>query len=117
MTVRPSVESVGRAASLGAISHQLADALDPLLRRLDAIIGGYESTAGALGTPEGHGGLARTGRPDQLLPSEWLLADEAPDEFLRRYADRELLHLAPESTTDTGRGRVVALVDTGPAQA
>ncbi|MFE2407643.1 hypothetical protein ACFXDE_04780 [Kitasatospora sp. NPDC059408] len=117
MTVRPSAESVGRAASLGAISPQLADALDPLLRRLDAIIGGYESTVGVLGTPEGHGGLARTGRPDQLLPSEWLLADEAPDEFLRRYADRELLHLAPESTTDTVRGRVVALVDTGPAQA
>ncbi|MGW2249993.1 hypothetical protein ACWCXH_07315 [Kitasatospora sp. NPDC001660] len=117
MTARLPGPLAGWAATLGALSPELADALGPLLRRLDALIGGHEPAADVLGTPDGHGGLARTGRPDQLLPSEWLLAGEAPDEFLRRYADRELLYLAPEFTTEASRGRIVALVDTGPAQA
>ncbi|MEV7028542.1 hypothetical protein, partial [Kitasatospora sp. NPDC093558] len=117
MTTHLPAPPAGWEATLDALSPQLAHALTPLLRRLDSLIGGHENATGLLGVPEGHGGLSRTGRPDQLLPSEWLLAEEAPDEFLRRYADRELLHLAPESTADAGRGRVVVLVDAGPAQA
>ncbi|GAA1178602.1 hypothetical protein GCM10009664_51370 [Kitasatospora gansuensis] len=105
------------AGTLSVISPELAVALGPLLRRLDALIGDREPVADVHGDPDGLGGLARSGRPDQLLPSEWLLADEYPEEFLRRLVDGELLHLAPEFSTPTVRGRLVALVDAGPAQA
>ncbi|MET8626851.1 hypothetical protein ABZW30_24340 [Kitasatospora sp. NPDC004669] len=105
------------AATLSALTPELATALGPLLRRLDALIGEREFVAGAEGEPDGYGGLARSGRPEQLLPSEWLLAEEVPEEFLRRWSDNELLHLAPELNEPVSRGQVVALVDAGPAQA
>ncbi|MFJ6052784.1 hypothetical protein [Streptomyces sp. NPDC092307] len=105
------------AGTLSAITPELAVAFGPLLRRLDALVGEREPVAGVLGDPDGLGGLTRSGRPDQLLPSEWLLADAYPDEFLRRFVDGELLHLAPEFRTPAVRGRIAALVDTGPTQA
>jgi hypothetical protein len=105
------------AGTLSALSPELAVALGPLLRRLDVLVGGREPAADVLGDPDGLGGLARSGRPEQLLPSEWLLADEYPDEFLRRLVDGELLHLAPGFRTPAVRGRIAALVDTGPTQA
>ncbi|MED7955147.1 hypothetical protein [Streptomyces sp. BE303] len=105
------------AGTLSALTPELALALGPLLRHLDSLVGEREPVADGPGSPEGLGGLGRTGRPDQLLPTEWLLAEEYPDEFLRRFADRELLYLAPELRTTVSRGRTVALVDTGPAQA
>ncbi|MEU1504661.1 hypothetical protein [Kitasatospora sp. NPDC005748] len=117
MTARLPAALAPWAAGLSALTPELAVALGPLLRRLDALIGEREPVVDDRGTPDGHGGLARSGRPDQLLPSEWLLADEAPDEFLRRLAEGELLHLAPEFRAPTVRGRIVALADTGPAQA
>ncbi|MFJ9846544.1 hypothetical protein ACIRYZ_40150 [Kitasatospora sp. NPDC101155] len=105
------------AATLSALTPELATVLGPLLRRLDALIGERESVAGVEGEPDGYGGLARSGRPEQLLPSEWLLAEEFPEEFLRRWTENELLHLAPELSSPVSRGRVVALVDSGPGQA
>ncbi|MFI6846579.1 hypothetical protein OG535_36865 [Kitasatospora sp. NBC_00085] len=105
------------AATLSALSPELAVALGPLVRRLDALVGAREPVADVLGDPDGLGGLTRAGRPDRLLPSEWLLADAYPDEFLRRLADGELLHHATEFRTPVARGRIVALVDTGPTQA
>ncbi|MEU6238230.1 hypothetical protein [Kitasatospora sp. NPDC047058] len=105
------------AAALSALTPELAVALGPLLRRLDTLVGEREPVADELGDPDGLGGLARSGRPDRLLPSEWLLADAYPDEFLRRLADGELLHFAPEFRTPATRGRIAALVDTGPTQA
>ncbi|MFF1869833.1 hypothetical protein [Kitasatospora herbaricolor] len=105
------------AATLAPLTPELAVAIGPLLRRLDTLVGEHEPLADGLGEPEGLGGLARTGRPDQLLPAEWLLADAYPDEFLRRLVDGELLYFAPEFRTPAARGRVVALVDTGPLQA
>ncbi|MBO1419672.1 hypothetical protein [Streptomyces sp. FH025] len=105
------------AGTLSALTPELATALGPLLRRLDVLIGEREPVVETEGEPDGYGGLARFGRPDHLLPSEWLLAEEFPEEFLRRWVDGELLHLEPELRTPADRGQVVALVDAGPAQA
>ncbi|MER6361739.1 hypothetical protein [Kitasatospora sp. NPDC001527] len=105
------------AGSLSALSPELAAALGPLLRRLDTLVGAREPVADGPGEPDGVGGIGRAGRPDHLLPAEWLLAEEHPEEFLRRYVDRELLYLAPEFTTPAVRGRTVAMVDAGPSQA
>ncbi|MGW4893534.1 hypothetical protein ACWEQL_14915 [Kitasatospora sp. NPDC004240] len=105
------------AATLAALTPELATALGPLLRRLDTLVTEDEPATDPGGAPDGHGGLTRSGRPDQLLPSEWLLAEEFPDEFLRRFVDRELLHLAPEFRAPAPRGRIVVLADNGPTTA
>ncbi|MER7673462.1 hypothetical protein ABTY61_34065 [Kitasatospora sp. NPDC096128] len=105
------------AGTLSALTPELATALGPLLRRLDALIGTREPVTGAEGEPDGYGGLARGRRPERLLPSEWLLAEEFPEEFLRRWSEGELLELEAELRDTVSRGQVVALVDAGPAQA
>ncbi|MGA5823164.1 hypothetical protein ACPC54_35540 [Kitasatospora sp. NPDC094028] len=105
------------AGTLAALTPELASALGPLLRRLDLLIGEREPVVEAQGEPDGYGGLARSGPLERLLPSEWLLAEEFPEEFTRRHAENELLHLASELRSTTSRGRVVALVEAGPAQA
>ncbi|MFE6748624.1 hypothetical protein ACFVGM_22425 [Kitasatospora purpeofusca] len=103
--------------ALSALSPELALALGPLLLRLDQLVGAREPVADGPGEPDGTGGIGRSGRPEQLLPAEWLLAEEHPDEFLRRFVDRELLYLAPEFRSTVTRGRTVVLVDAGPSQA
>ncbi|MFE6871286.1 hypothetical protein ACFVFS_32600 [Kitasatospora sp. NPDC057692] len=105
------------AGALSAITPELATALGPLLRRLDTLVGEREPVTDGPGEPDGVGGLGRTGRPDQLLPAEWLLAEDHPEEFLRRYLDRELLYLEPEFKSTAPRGRTVVMVDAGPSQA
>ncbi|MFE7190456.1 hypothetical protein [Kitasatospora sp. NPDC057541] len=105
------------AGSLSALTPELATALGPLLRRLDVLVGEREPVTDGPGEPDGLGGLGRSGRPDQLLPAEWLLAEEYPEEFLRRFVDRELLYFAPEFHSTAPRGRTVAMVDAGPSQA
>jgi hypothetical protein len=51
-----------------------------------------------------------------MVIGEWLLADELPDEFLRRAAAGELLYLGTAHRHDPPHGVVRVLVDTGPDQ-
>ncbi|MFJ8039867.1 hypothetical protein ACIRBX_05025 [Kitasatospora sp. NPDC096147] len=105
------------AGVLAALSPELALAMGPLLRHLDTLIGGHEPVAELRGAPEGLGGLGRSGPPERLTASEWLLAEEYPEEFLRRLVEGELLYLEPEFSAPAVRGRMVAVVDAGPTQA
>ncbi|GAA2822837.1 hypothetical protein GCM10010441_54180 [Kitasatospora paracochleata] len=107
----------GWAEQLGALSPQLGIALGPLVRRIEALVADREPQTAPEGELDGFGGLTRAGSPERLPASEWLLAQEFPDEFVRRAADRELLQFAPEFRATRPRGRVVVLVDAGPAQA
>lgn len=66
--------------------------------------------------PTGLGGLSRRGPYDRLLLSEWVLADEVPDEFLRRAASQEHLFHELERVAPRGGRRCLVLVDTGPRQ-
>ncbi|MFJ1754876.1 hypothetical protein [Kitasatospora sp. NPDC088134] len=105
------------APHLSALTPALASALGPLVRGVDALIAERESRTATDGEPDGWGGLARRGRPDRLRPAEWLLAQELPEEFVRRHQDGELLYLAPEFRKPGRTGRVVVLVETGPRAA
>lgn len=105
------------ADSLAVLTPDLAIGLGPLIRGIDQLVASREVTPAEQGVLDGFDGLSRRGHPDLLLASEWLLADEAPEEFLRRAAQRELLHLAPAVSTPLVRGRVTVLADTGPGQA
>ena len=105
------------AESLQALTPELAIALGPMVRRLDELVTAREPSTAEDGMFAGYGGLSRRGRPERMLASQWLLADEVPEEFTRRAAVGELLHLAPEYQSARARGRVVVLADTGPSQA
>src|SRR5262249_24060464 len=68
------------------------------------------------GGPEGFSGIVRGGSYERLLLTEWLLADEAPDEFSRRAAmgEHAFFHLARRSPVRAASS--VAIFDTGPEQ-
>jgi hypothetical protein len=102
--------------SLAGLQVSVAIALGPILLRLDELVGRQGGVQGPDGDPDGFDGLIRRGSPERLLIGEWLLAEEIPDEFLRRAAEGELLHLAPGYRHDPPHGVVRVLVDAGPGQ-
>ncbi|MQY13719.1 hypothetical protein SRB5_38700 [Streptomyces sp. RB5] len=104
------------AEQLALLDPACATALGPVVRGVDGLLGGEPRTARPDGEPDGYDGLTNRGTPERLLMSQWLLAEEAPEEFLRRAARRELLHLAPAHTSRDRRGRIAVLTDTGPSQ-
>lgn len=62
------------------------------------------------------GDLQRRGPYERLLPSEWLLADEVPEEFLRRAAVGEHMFLAPQRHARQANRLIVVIFDSGPLQ-
>jgi hypothetical protein len=107
----------GWSAALAALEPRVVHALAPLLQRLDELVARHVDIEGPDGEPEGYGGLTTRGTPERLLASEWALADAAPDEFLRRAAARELLHVETAFRHDPPGAVTRVVVDTGPAQA
>jgi hypothetical protein len=97
--------------------HDSALAIGGLLPRLQAAMGQYRGTLqrGAH-TPNGIDEIRSRGPYHRLLLSEWALADEAPDEFLRRASSGEHLFLSPRYETIKADAQIVAVFDAGPAQ-
>jgi hypothetical protein len=104
------------APALSALTIDVALAMGPLVRRIDELLTGVDGSAAGGGQPDGYAGLTSHGHVERLLPSQLLLAQELPDEFVRRAATGELLYLAPAFQSSAERGRVAVLVDTGPEQ-
>jgi hypothetical protein len=100
---------------LGWFDAALAPQVGDMVRRLSELVGPSPS-AGRAGTPEpdGLGDLRSRGPYERLLASEWLLAEELPDEFLRRAVASEHLFLAPRLRARQVERSVVALFDCGP---
>lgn len=88
-----------------------------LLSRVHPLLGPIREQDTA-GQPEfeGLGDLRRRGNYEHLLATEWLLADELPDEFLRRAASGEHLFLAPARQAHRANRLTIALFDAGPRQ-
>ncbi|MGN6528471.1 MAG: hypothetical protein ACTHL8_18940 [Burkholderiaceae bacterium] len=102
---------------LGWFDAALAEHLGDLLVRLSALVGPARSKASAgRDEPDGVSDLRTRGSYERLLGSEWLLAQEMPDEFLRRAAASEHLFLAPQMRAPRVDRDVVALFDAGPLQ-
>ncbi|MFO0588729.1 MAG: hypothetical protein U0441_14360 [Polyangiaceae bacterium] len=104
------------AKQLDLFAGPAALSIAPLLPRLSGVLGGGGPVIGSRGEPDGFDGIDRRGPYERLLPSEWLLLSEAPEEFLRRVAMSEhaFLRLSHRSRP-VGRD-VVALLDAGPDQ-
>lgn len=91
--------------------------LADLFARLNPLLGPLRGMQqGGVPEPDGLGDLHRRGPYERLLASEWLLADELPDEFLRRAVVGEHLFLAPQYRTHQANRVIVVLFDTGPLQ-
>jgi hypothetical protein len=104
-------------AALSQMPLELATALGPLLTQLDLLVGSLPTRRpSGDGEPQGFDGIERRGPYERLLLSEWLLASEAPDEFVRRAATGEhaFLHLARDEPVR--KHRTIALIDAGPSQ-
>jgi hypothetical protein len=95
----------------------LAVQLGDLLLRLDPLLGRLQDRVQAgPAPPDGLGDLQPRGPYERLLATEWLLAGELPDEFLRRAAMGEHLFLAPPPQGRKAQRLIVALFDAGPLQ-
>ncbi|MFJ2319564.1 hypothetical protein [Pseudomonas sp. NPDC087817] len=88
-----------------------------LFGRLDPLLGPLRGKQqGGVPEPDGLADLQRRGPYERLLSSEWLLADEVPDEFLRRAVVGEHLFLAPQYRSHQASRLMVVLFDAGPLQ-
>ncbi len=105
------------AAQISEFLPDLALALAPWLQRLDLVIGPMRSIASpGDGEPDGFSGLTRRGPYERLLISEWLLASEVPEEFLRRAASGEHAFHELARREPAGDRTCVVLFDLGPSQ-
>jgi hypothetical protein len=96
---------------------ELALQLGRLLQRLHPLMGPFRGhNLGGEPELEGLDDLRPRGSYEHLLASEWLLADEMPEEFLRRAASGEHMFLAPRPRAKRADRSVIALFDTGPLQ-
>jgi hypothetical protein len=102
---------------LSIFPEEIALALGPLVQRVAALVGPFthHHVEGNV-VPDGFAGLAKRGTYDRLIASDWLLADELPEEFMRRSVMGEHLFwkLAYREPTET-RSTLV-LFDAGPEQ-
>jgi hypothetical protein len=96
---------------------ELAEVLLPLLNRLNALVAGLRGNQPS-GEAEfiGMEDLRRRGPYERLLLSEWLYADEFPDEFLRRAAQGEHLFLEPAFRKPKRGQTIYAVFDCGMQQ-
>lgn len=111
----PALSSWG--PELEGLPADLACVLEPWLLRLSSALGPLASRhAVGDGPPDGFDGLTRRGRYERLLPSEWILAELYPEEFLRRATNSEHLFYALAHQAPASNQRTVILFDAGPDQ-
>ena len=100
---------------LGWFDARLAEQVGEMVRRLSELVGPAAASGhGGPPEPDGLGDLRSRGPYERLLASEWLMAEELPDEFMRRAATSEHLFLAPQMRAAQVERSVVALFDCGP---
>ncbi len=105
------------AKQLSLFPHELSMSIGPLIQRIAAAIDPLhlEDVPGD-DDPDGFDGLVNRGSYERLIASDWLLADEIPEEFERRATMREHLFLKTAKRERAhGIGSVV-LFDAGPDQ-
>jgi len=100
---------------LGWFDAALVPQLGEMVRRLSDLLGAAPASGrGGQPEPDGLGDLRSRGPYERLLTSEWLLAEELPEEFLRRAAASEHLFLAPRLRAAQVERSVIAIFDCGP---
>lgn len=102
---------------LSWLDPELIPAFSDLLQRLSRVLGPVQGKQlGGLPEQDGIGQIQRKGNYQNLLLSEWLMADEVPDEFMRRAINAEHLFLAPNYKSQQSLNQITVLFDTGISQ-
>ncbi len=105
------------SAWLDLFPREIIQSFGPILQRLDRAIGPLRvQNATGRGEPDGFDGLTRRGSYERLLLTEWLLADEMPEEFLRRAIMGEHAFYQVARSEPAGSRLSIALFDAGPNQ-
>ena len=96
---------------------QIALALGPLIQKVAALLGPFaHHHAEGHVAPDGFAGLAKRGSYERLIASDWLLADELPEEFMRRSVMGEHLFWKVAYREPSQTRRSLVLFDAGPEQ-
>ncbi|MGH9765338.1 MAG: hypothetical protein ACREDR_09510 [Blastocatellia bacterium] len=105
------------APYLSCFPEEVGLAIGEMIRPMAAAVGPLRARRLAeTGEPNGFNDLSRRGHYERLLASEWLLAEEAEDEFLRRAAMGEHLFLKTARREPSVSHASFALFDAGPNQ-
>jgi len=105
------------AGYLNIFPAEVSLALGPMIQRVSMLIGSPQPRLNEKeGEPDGFDGLNRRGTYERLLLSEWMLADELEDEFMRRAVMGEHLFLNRAHSSPVGTRSSLALFDAGPSQ-
>ena len=105
------------AKYLRIFPEEVSLALNPILQRVYMLIGSPQPRLNEKeGEPDGFDGLNRRGTYERLLLSEWMLADELEDEFMRRAVMGEHLFLNRARSSPMATRASLALFDAGPSQ-
>lgn len=105
----------GWTTHLSGLAPEVAGAVKAWLPRLASLVGPLAPRAAEPGgEPDGYRGLDRRAAWHRLPPTAWLLASEAPDEFLRRAAMAEHLFYDLERRQPAGQRSSLVLFDAGP---
>ena len=105
------------AGYLQIFPEEVSLALGPIIQRVSMLIGSPQPRLNEKqGEPDGFDGLNRRGTYERLLLSEWMLADELEDEFMRRAVMGEHLFLNRAHSSPVGTRSSLALFDAGPSQ-
>lgn len=105
------------AGYLNIFPEEVSLSLGPIIQRVSMLIGSPQPRLNEKeGEPDGFDGLNRRGTYERLLLSEWMLADELEDEFMRRAVMGEHLFLNRAHSSPVGTRASLALFDAGPSQ-
>jgi hypothetical protein len=105
------------AEYLNIFPRELSLALGTMVQRIALAVGSMRShSLNHAGDVDGFDGIARRGSYEKLVASEWLLADEMPDEFARRAVMGEHLFLEIARREPSAARVSLAIFDAGPNQ-
>jgi hypothetical protein len=105
------------AEYLNIFPRELSLALGTMVQRISLAVGSMRSRSlNHAGDIDGFDGIARRGSYEKLVASEWLLADEMPDEFARRAVMGEHLFLELARREPSAARVSLAIFDAGPNQ-
>jgi hypothetical protein len=105
------------AEYLNIFPRELSLALGTMVQRIALAVGSMRSRSlNRAGDIDGFDGIARRGSYEKLVASEWLLADEMPDEFARRAVMGEHLFLELARREPSAARVSLAIFDAGPNQ-
>ena len=104
-------------SQLRIFPEEIALALGPLIQKIAALLGPFpHHHEEGHAVPDGFAGLDKHGTYDRLIASDWLLADELPEEFMRRSVMGEHLFWKLAWREPAQTGGTLVLFDAGPEQ-